>query len=464
MRVGVIGGGVAGLTIADELARAGHEVAVFEKWGQLGGAVYTFRIADTRLECFYHHLFAGDRYAVDLLDDLGLSDRLRWYDSKVGFFNDGRIYPFVTPGDLLRFTPLPLLDRIRLGLVGLYLRRRADYQRYEDVTARDWIRRYAGERIYNTVWGPLLNGKFGNEAANVGMVWFWGKIFVRFASRAGLRQREKLGYIHGGFSTMTDALAERIRAHGGTLHVGQPVQSILVEDGRVVGLEVKRVRGRLREEQDKASSNSGPTERHLFDAVVCTAPSYELARMAPEITGDYAERLNALRYQAAVVMVFVLRRSLSPIYWLNMSDLEMPFVAAIEHTNFIPPEEYGGRHILYLSNYVAQDDPLVRMRPDEVLARFVPALQRINPEFDPSWVERRYLFKDEAAQPIVTPGYGRRILEHRTPITGLYLANTSQIYPEDRGSNYSIRLGQTAARLVLDDAARLRSTTPVPSL
>src|SRR5207245_394447 len=159
--------------------------------------------------------------------------------------------------------------------------------RYEDVRASEWIRRYAGENIYNTVWGPLLNGKFGAEAANVGMVWFWGKIFVRFSSRKGVNQKEQLGYIHGSFSKITDALPARNRAHGGLVHVGKPVQRVLVEDGRVVGLEVGRA-GPSREHENGSVPLRGPTERHEFDAVVCTAPCYELARIAPEITGDYA--------------------------------------------------------------------------------------------------------------------------------------------------------------------------------
>lgn len=451
MRIAVVGGGVAGLTAAYELAKAGHRVAVFEKWGRLGGAVYSWPLGPTRVEAFYHHLFTSDLFAQELLRELGLEGRLRWYDSKVGIFHGGRIYPFVTPLDLLRFRPLPPLDRVRLGLLGLYLRWQRDWRRWEGVTARDWVLRYGGRRIYEVVWGPLLQGKFGELAPEIGMAWFWGKVFVRFASRSGLLQREKLGYISGSFSTLTDALAERIRAMGGTLHVGRPVRRVLVEQGRVAALEVVEGR-RAQREYEEEPSLAGPGELFPCEAVVWTAPSYELLRAVPELDGPYAAKLRAQRYQTAVVLVLVLRRSLTPVYWLNISDPEMPFVAAIEHTNMVPAEEYGGRHVLYLSNYVAPGHPLTRLRAGEVLERYLPALRRLNPAFDPSWIERRYLFKEEAAQPVIGVGYGGRIPEHRTPIPGLYLANTTQIYPEDRGTNYSIRLGKTVARLVMEDA------------
>ncbi|KPK47251.1 MAG: hypothetical protein AMJ77_03700, partial [Dehalococcoidia bacterium SM23_28_2] len=196
MKVGVVGGGLAGLTAAYRLCQRGFQVHLLEAEPNLGGLVGTFEIGGSRIEQFYHHIFSNDTAIMALLDELGLADRLLWRDSKVGMFYDGRVYDFVTPLDLLRFTPISLIDRLRLGLVGLWLRRQKNWEPYEMVTAKEWITKHAGQRNYDVVWGPLLRGKFGQRADDVSMAWFWSKIHLRFASRkGGAGQKEQLGYM-----------------------------------------------------------------------------------------------------------------------------------------------------------------------------------------------------------------------------------------------------------------------------
>lgn len=428
MNIGIIGGGIAGLTTAYELAKKGHEVIVYEKDAVLGGQAATFPAAGTRLERFYHHIFTSDKHIVDLIEELGLGHRLQWLHSKVGFFYNGNIYDFVTPGDLLRFKPLSLADRLRTGLISLYLQRQADGLKYEQVTAAQWLRRYAGPEIYRVIWQPLLRGKFGEMADEVSMTWFWGKMRLRFGSRRGLA-RESLGYLQGSFQVLIDELAKRIGQIGGKIHTSTGVERIIVMDGRAVGLQ-----------------GAGFSVYH--DAIIATVPSFVFLRLVPELPQDYANKLRQVRYQVAFVLVLQMRHPLSHIYWLNISDQTVPFVAAIEQTNLIPPKVYNGKHFLYLSNYLSGDDPRLNYSADKVLAAYLPALQRINRGFDPAWIEEAWLFKDEAGQPVVTCGYSKMIPPHETPIAGLYLANTTQIYPEDRGMNYSVRLGQRIARLV----------------
>ena len=436
MRIGVVGGGICGLTAAYELSKRGHEVSVFESRPELGGQAGTFTMHGGRLEVFYHHLFSTDNDVLSLVDELGLAPRMQWIDSKVGFYHGGRIYDFVTPLDLLRFKPVGLLDRVRLGLVGLYLRRYKDWRKLEDVTAREWIRRWAGRRNYDVVWGPLLRGKFGEKADEVGMVWFWGKIHLRFASRRG--QRECLGYMDGSFGLLVDELAARVRARGGRVYVASPVEHVAIEDGRARGVVVAP--GGLGE-------GVAAPGRHEFDAVLATVPSPAFLRMAPEVGGAYAERLRSVTYQSAVCLVLALERSLSPMYWLNISAPDIPFVGAIEHTNFIDRGRYGGAHVLYLSNYLALESHLARMSKDELLAEYLPHLRKLNPAFEEGWVKQSWLFRDEAGQPVVTRRYSEKLVAHETPVAGLYLGNTTQIYPEDRGVNYSVRLGRRLAAL-----------------
>jgi len=434
MKVAVVGGGVAGLAAAYRLVQGGHQVSVFDAGPSLGGLVRTFEVGGGRLESFYHHLFRSDTTVIRLINDLGLGECLTWRDSKVGFFQGGRIYDFVTPFDLLRFRSLPLLDRVRLGLMALRLRRQERWDQFEEVTARDWIVRNVSPRVFDVVWGPLLRGKFGEAGDEVSMAWLWSKIHLRFASRrGGPMQKEQLGYLMGSFGVYIDELERHLRDGGADVRVGTPVREVTVEDGRASGLLLA----------------SG--ERIPADAVVAAMPSHAFERLVPALPEDYRSKLTSVRWQWALCMVLALRESLSHIYWLNIAEPGMPFLAVIEHTNFIEPEHYGEQRVLYVSNYLRPDHPYFDLSEDQLWDLFLPALQRINPRFSADWVRERWLFKGPYAQPIVTTGYRRLIPEHRTPIPGLYLATMNQIYPEDRGQNYSIIMGERVAEMAMED-------------
>lgn len=430
MNVGIVGGGIAGLTAAYALAKAGHPVELFESLPDLGGQARTFPVGGTRLEIFYHHLFLSDREILDLFEELGLGGRMQWIPSRAGFFYRDQIYPFSTPLDLLRFRPLHPFNRLRLGLVSVFLMRYGNWRAFEGTVASAWIRRWAGRQAYEVLWRALLTGKFGSLYDQVSMTWFWGKIHLRGGSRQGLGP-EKLGYPRGSFQVLIEALAREIEARGGRIRSGTPVQRVLLEDGRA---------GRLLLEGERAA---GP-----YDALVVTTPSPEFLALVPELPADYAALVRGVRYQAALCLVLQLKRALSEIYWLNISDPGMPFVGAIEHTNYIPADVYGGRHLLYLTNYLESDHPYFGLSQEDLLQVYLPGLRRINPGFSLDWVEQSWRFADHGAQPVIQPHYSQRIPPHRTPIPGLYLANTTQIYPEDRGTNYSVRLGQGIAAVV----------------
>ncbi len=445
MRVAVIGGGVAGMTTSYRLMQQGHDVALFEASPYLGGLVRTFDVGGSRLEAFYHHLFSTDTTVLALIEELGFGDRMRWIDSKVGWFTDGTIYPFVTPLDLARFSPLPLIDRVKLGLMGLNLRKRDDWEEFEHVTAKDWIEKNVSKKVFEQVWGPLLHGKYGDAYDKVAMAWLWSKIHLRFASRkGGPLQKEQLGYLMGSFAVYVDELERRLRDGGVDVHTGTPVRQIVAEDGRAAGVVLP------------------DGTRHAADAVVAAVPSSIFKQMAPPLTPDYDRRLDAVGWQFALCMVLTMQHSLSPIYWMNIPDQSMPFLALVEHTNFVGPENYGGNHILYISNYLEPDHRYFGMSEDELWALFEPALRTINPQFSSEWVNQRWLFKGPYAQPIITTEYRDKKPDHRTPVPGLYLENMTQIYPEDRGQNYSIRMGEEVAQMVVEDHARRPAADAAP--
>ena len=442
MRVGIIGGGVAGLAAAYHLTKEGHFAEVFEIAPFLGGQASTFDVFGGRLERGYHHLFVSDTDITELIHELGLGEKLAWLESSVGFYlggeHGGRVWDFATPMDLLRFKPLSILQRIRLGVWTLVLQKSSNYRKFENITAKDWLSRRMGKRAYEVVWEPLLRGKFGAFYDKIGMTWIWGKVRLRVASRKGAGQRERLGYPMGSFGEVIDVLEQRIIEQGGVVHTSASVTKIVESDGSATTLDVQL--------------QGSQSDQREYDAVIATTPSYVFTRLAPPMPKEYQDKVEGVNYLSAVLMVLVMDRQFTNKYWLNIADPEMPFVALIEHTNLIDRQLYGGKHILYISNYPSRDSELYRMSAEELMDLFVPHLQKINPDFERSWVIEYHHHRVDGAQPIVGVNYEAGIPDHRTPLKGLYLANTTQIYPEDRGTNYSVRMGKRVAQMVLDDA------------
>ncbi len=439
-RIAIIGGGFAGLTAAYELGKLGYQIFLFERAPELGGLAGTFPIEGTRLERGYHHWFTSDTHIVDLMSELGLGDRVQWIPSKVGFLHGGKIWNWVTPMDVLRFTPMSLIGRLRLGASTFYLSylqtNRNKFYDYEKITAAAWLKKWAGAEAWDKAWKPLFYGKFGAEAENVPLVFLWYKARLRLTSRKGL-SKEVLGYPRGSFQVLIDALENAIKKQGGQISLGATVQRIIVENGVATGLQFAE------------PSLATPS----FDRIICTTPSFVAMKLA-DFPADYLKKMTAAKYMAAVLLILKLKHSLSPIYWLNIADRSIPFVATIEQTNFIPPAVYNGKHVLYVSNYLDPASPYFQMSRDELFQAYLPHLQKINPQFSPDWVEELWHFREAAAQPIVPLNYSTMMPEHRTPIRNLYLANTTQIYPEDRGTNYSVRLGQDIAKMLDEDVKK----------
>lgn len=449
-RIAIIGGGFAGMTAAYELGKKGYQTFLFERMPELGGLAGTFPIAGTRLERGYHHWFTSDTHIVDQMGELGLGDRVQWIQSRTGWFENGKIWSMVSPTDLLRLGVLPFQDRLRLGLVVFYLTylqsNRANLTKYEKITAHDWWTKYGGANAWDKVWNPLFKGKFGAEAENIPMLYHWFKMVLRIGSRKNLA-KEVLGYPRGSFQVLIDALEQAIKKQGGKFYLGTTIQRIVVENGSACGLQIAP------DEVSQAAQRelAGGTSYASFDRIICTAPSFATLKMVSELSAGYVAKMTAAKYMAAVLLILKMKQSMTPIYWMNIADRTIPFVATIEHTNFIPPQVYNGKRVMYVSNYLDPSSPYFQMSREELFEAYMPHLKKINPNFTPDWVEEMWHFKEAAAQPIIPLNYSRLIPELRTPLRNLYLANTTQIYPEDRGTNYSVRLGQDIARMVDQD-------------
>ena len=423
----IIGGGVTGLTAAYELAKAGLPVTVLEADPEVGGLAGSFEVEGTQLERFYHHWFKSDVHILDLIRELGLGDHIVFRETRTGLYYANTFYRLSKPLDVLRFSALAPLDRLRLGWLAVRVKGVRNWRALENLTAKEWLISLAGRNVYRVVWEPLLKGKFGRYGEDISAVWFWNKIALRGGSRSK-DGAETLAYYKGGFGSLIGALRAKIEALGGVIVTGAAVTGIEVSSGRAVAIQT--------------ASGRYPCSR-----ILATPALPVIADMlAPHVPGDEVAKLRRVSYLANTCLVLELDRSLSSTYWLNVNDPTFPFVAIIEHTNFEPASSYAGRHIAYLSKYLVEDEPLYAMDADELAAFATPHLSRMFPAFDPSWIKRAHVWRARYSQPIVEKHYSALIPPEQTSIPNVRICTMAQIYPEDRGTNYAVREGRRVGR------------------
>jgi len=424
----VIGGGPAGIKAAHSLVKAGAEVTLLEGSSVLGGLASSFDVQGVRIERYYHFICKGDDHLVDTLAELGLSDRLHWRASRMAYFVDGRLYPFLTPVELLRFSPLSLADRVRAG-AAVKLAQRMKEEDLAEERAIPWLKRMFGERAYRVIWEPLMRFKFAEHAPDISAAWIWARM-VRLSRSRTSPWREELGYIDGGSKVVLEGLGRDFEARGGRVVLGAAVETIRIEGGRATGV---RVNG----------------ETMPADAVISTATTSRFRQMAPELDGPYVEGLRRIPTIGIFCLFLRLARPVTPFFWVNTNDPRVPFAGMIEYTNLNPLPELEGDTILYVPQYLSADDPRYAQGDEEVLRRYTDALSLIHPAFDRSWVKFSAVFRDRFAQPICLTDYRSTTPSVQTPIPNLFLTDSCQLHPHDRTISGSFGLGLEAARRAL---------------
>jgi protoporphyrinogen oxidase len=443
MRVAVLGAGMAGLATAYRLGTQGHEADVYERWPGLGGQAATVDAGDgVLLERYYHHLFTSDREIHDLCDEIGLEDELAKWESTVAMFSEGELHPFTTPMDLLRYKPMSLPARIRMGLAVLMLQRRAPVvDPFESLTIKQWVERNMGKQAWSKIWGPMLRGKFGGQADQISMSWLWAKLRNRRQTKGEEAKQEFLVYPRHSFEAIFVRLQERIEEQGGRVLTDRPAARVSRADDSF--LVYPAAPDSFRRGHDPRGFEPGG-EPERYDAVIATVPSDIFEQLLdPElhqaVGEDYFAKSNSIEYFSALCIVLELDRQFHPYYWTNVADEDMRFIGLIEQTNLVGPEHYGGRHFLYVANYLPHGHELLSLDKEQVLDVYEPGLRKVNPGFSRDWIKQSWHFREPAAQPVVLPNYRDRMPPYATPVPGLLMANTTQVYPDDRGTNYAVR-------------------------
>lgn len=418
MEYAVLGGGALGLQTAYRLSQAGQRVMVFEREELAGGLASGFQIENVWLDKFYHHIFRSDKTVIQLITELGLGDRLEWHSPRTVSLIGGQTYQLDSPRTLLLFKPLSLYERLRMGLALAYLKI-ANPQSLEGQTAHAWLQNWMG-RGYNMVFEPLLTGKFGKVYDKIALPWFWARIHDRTT---------QLGYLRGGFQLVYEALVERITQSGNKVLLNTAVEQVEQHEGRW-----------------QVQTSQGTWQ---FDRVISTLPTRLTCRLVPELPQEYRAQYDWGTAYGAHCLILALDRPLTDSYWINICDKGYPFTCIVDHTNLRSPEEYGDRHLVYLGNYRPMDDRLFTMNKEEVMQEFFPHLKKLIPGFTETWVTESWMFSAPYAQPIVTTDYREHIPPHHTPLPNLWMANMFQVYPHDRGQNYSLELADQLVQQLL---------------
>lgn len=426
--IAIIGAGATGLAAAWDFARAGHKVTLYEAAANVGGLAAGFKDPNWEwsLEKFYHHWFQSDKDILGLLEEMGLRDQVIFPRPKTSFWINGKLYRSeISPSAI--FLPLSPLSIVRMGLSGVYLKLTRLWRSLEKVTADSWMRKYMGEEAYGKFFRPLLIGKFGEEYDKVNMAWLWARIASRTL---------RLGTFQGGFQKALDSMADKLKGLGVTIRLNSPIEKLHIENGK----PVLTVNG----------------ANQAYDAVLSTTSPQLMLKLAEGLKEtSYGQQVAQLKSIGGLCVVLATKHQLltDGTYWLNLpattadkTKNEFPFLALVEHTNYMDKSHYGGDHILYCGDYAPVDHEYFRLSDDELVARFIPSLKKVNPAFDESWIRKSWVWRAPYAQPLPYLNHSEKIPALKTPLPHVYWASMSQVYPWDRGTNYSVEMGRRVAR------------------
>jgi protoporphyrinogen oxidase len=433
----VVGGGMLGMTLALRLAQRGQRVTLLEAAPNLGGLADAWQLGEITWDRHYHVTLLSDYYLRNLLSDIGLEQDLCWRETKTGFLVDGQLLSFSNIWDFLRFPPLSLFDKFRLGLTINYASRVRDGLPLEAIPVGDWLRKLSGVRTFEKIWLPLLKAKLGENHVKASAAFIWTTIQRMYAARRTGLKKEMFGYVRGGYARVLERLRSKLTAAGVEIVTSFPVAQVdsLPDGGYKIANE----------------------EQTLFaERVVLTVPAPVAARICPELSSSEQAKLQGVEYQGIICASVLMQQPLAKYYVTNITD-EVPFTAVIEMTTLVDREEVGGHCLTYLPKYISQDSPLWNESDAELEARFIAALEQIYPHFRREQVLAFRVSRVKHVMPIPTLNYSSRLPPQITSLPGLYLVNSAHIVNGTLNVNETIKLAEQSLELICQDATSTSS-------
>jgi protoporphyrinogen oxidase len=440
-RVAVIGAGPMGLAAAYELAKAGCAVKIFERDDRIGGQSATMDFAGMRIERYYHFVCKPDKALFAYLDELGLTGKLRWAETKMGFYFDGTLHDWGNPIALLKFPKLGLIDKLRYGAHVMWSKQISDWRPYDKMSSTAWLKRWVGQKAYDTVWRSLFEYKFYDLQDELSAAWLGTRIKRVALSRKSL-MKEELGYIVGGSEMLLSALLERIERLGGELALRTAVDEVVIDGGAVVGVRIGNA-------------------VEPFDQVVSTIPMPYLVPLLPGLPADERAKIAAIRNIAVVCVLLKLKRPFTPNFWLNINDSRIEIPGFIEYSNLNPVDGPNGASLLYAPYYMPKTRAKYGRPGQAFIEETIDAMRLIRPDWDPGEVVASAASRYEYAQTVCSPGFYDALVPMESKVKGLFMADTSHGYPEDRSISDSVGIGGQLAELARKAAAQVREGTHV---
>lgn len=440
---GIVGGGVLGMELGRRLANYGEDVTVFEAAPDPGGLASTWEIAGTRWDKHYHVILPTDERLLRLLGDIGLGDEVMWRQSSTGCYAGGKLYSVSNTAEFLRFPPLRLIDKVRLGVTMLYASRVKNWRRLERIPVSRWLTRWSGRRTYREFWRPLLRSKLGDNTDRASAAFIWAIMQRLYKARTSGAKVEKLGYVRNGYAAVLDALVAATR------HAGVK----LVTNARVATVDGEGSEG--------ATVTLQTGETHRFDKVVVTTPAPVIADLVPGLDPEQSRTLRDMVYQGIVCVSVVLDRPLGGYYVTNITDDGFDFTGVIEMTTLVDPATFGGKHLVFLPRYTAADDEALRWSDDEVIERFTTSLCKMYPDLTPANILETKISRVRYVLAVSVLNHSASIPEVWSSVPNVAIVSSAQIL---QGTlNVDETLGVVEQALPILRAPAPRATTKEPT-
>jgi protoporphyrinogen oxidase len=412
MKVGILGGGIMGVCLGYFLSKKGIQVEIFEASPMLGGLAGPITLDDgTKVDRFYHAILSSDSHLRQLCAELGIADQLRFRETKMGFYYQSEIHSMNNMIEFLRFPPLGWIDRFRLGLTVLYAQFIRNWHHLESISVEKWLVRLSGHRTYKNIWLPLLKAKFDGNFDNTPATYIWARLVRIKSTRRGANQKEEAGHLIGGYISLIHAMADRIKAAGGKIHLQTPVSKIVIEQNKGLGIQI----------DDKL---------HEFDFLISTLQPPIFQRLIQDASKEYRDFLGQIEYLGIICPLLVLDRPLTGYWTLNLTDHRIPFTGVIETTSYIEPRYVGDHHLVYLPKYTAPDSPLQKMTDGEIKELWLSCLESMFPQFERHWIRYFLINRARYVEPLHPLNGTHLIPPFHTPVKNLYIVTNAQIYPE----------------------------------